>query len=207
MKKSTSNLLYPATTAMDGASASFAGATNRSAPILGQPPGLYFAYGSNMSSIRLQARIAQVENVGLALLSGYQLSFYKKGGDGSGKCNIYRTGNYAHKVYGVLYRLDQGQLEKLDVYEGVGHGYHRKTVYCQLRSTSKTVNAVLYIAPGQYTDDSLLPFEWYRAFVLAGAREQRLPETYIREILEVAAVSDPDHARNLENSALLAGTP
>ena len=168
---------------------------------------LYFAYGSNMSSIRLQAHIAQVENVGLALLSGYQLSFYKKGGDGSGKCNVYCTGDCAHKVYGVLYRLGQRQLEKLDIYEGVGHGYHRKTVYCQLRSSCETVTAVLYLAPDQYTDDSLLPFEWYRAFVLAGAREQRIPETYIREVLEVAAVSDPDHARSLKNSTLLAGTP
>jgi len=49
MKKLTSNLLSLATTAMDGAStvngtsAGFAGATNRSAPILGQPPGWQIA--------------------------------------------------------------------------------------------------------------------------------------------------------------------
>jgi len=42
IEKMTSNPLPLATTAMDGGSAGFAGATNRSAPVLGQPPGHWF---------------------------------------------------------------------------------------------------------------------------------------------------------------------
>jgi len=165
---------------------------------------LYFAYGSNMSRFRLRARVGEVPIVGTALLPGYQLSFYKRGGDGSGKCNIHPTGKSSDVVFGSLYRLDQHQLQKLDIFEGVGHGYHRETMQCQLRSTDEVVSTVLYIAASHFTDETLLPFAWYRDFVLAGAREQGLPEFYIQKVLEVETVADPDRKRAQENYRLLA---
>jgi len=164
---------------------------------------LYLAYGSNMCRARLQARISQTELVGNARLCDYRLSFHKRGGDGSGKCNVYSTGSSRDVVYGVLYRLDQSQFSQLDIFEGVGHGYCRKTVACQLLSNGELVQAVLYIAAGHYTDDSLLPFTWYRAYVLAGARQQGLPKAYIRKVLDVRTMTDPDTARSRENTALL----
>ncbi len=165
---------------------------------------LYFAYGSNMSSFRLRARVGKVPIVGTALLPGYQLSFYKRGGDGSGKCNVHPTGKPSDVVFGILYRLDQQQLQKLDIFEGVGHGYHRKTMQCQLQSTDEVVSTVLYIATSRFTDENLLPFAWYRDFVLAGAKEQGLPASYIQKILEVETVADPNSERAQENYRLLA---
>jgi len=50
-----------------------------------------------------------------------------------------------------------------------------------------------------------LPFNWYRSFVLTGARERGLPEAYIQEFLEVAVIADPDAVRSRENLALLGG--
>jgi len=41
-------------------------------------------------------------------------------------------------------------------------------------------------------DDSLRPYDWYKALVLAGAREHKLPEEYIQQIENVHVVQDSD---------------
>jgi gamma-glutamylcyclotransferase len=51
----------------------------------------YFAYGSNMCSGRLRARVT-CDFVTTAKLAGYQLRFHKLSRDGSSKCDAFRTG-------------------------------------------------------------------------------------------------------------------
>jgi hypothetical protein len=65
----------------------------------------YFAYGSNMSLARLQARTPSARRLGTAVLESHDLRFHKAGKDGSGKCDVVHTGG-AECVYGVLYEID-----------------------------------------------------------------------------------------------------
>lgn len=53
----------------------------------------YFAYGSNMSLLRLWQRVPSAVRIGVFTLQGHQLRFHKLGKDGSGKCDAYQTNN------------------------------------------------------------------------------------------------------------------
>lgn len=82
----------------------------------------YFAYGSNMSRKRLMSRLGKVEDVGIATLEGYKISFNKVSNDGTGKTNIIP---YNGIVFRVAFILTEVQFAKLDNKE---IGYHRETI-------------------------------------------------------------------------------
>src|SRR5699024_11701520 len=85
---------------------------------------VYFAYGSNMSRRRLQARVPSARVLGTGILANHALAFHKfSGRDGSGKCDIVASDNAT--VYGVLFCIPAAELSVLDAYEGNGHGYDR----------------------------------------------------------------------------------
>ncbi|MGM0412630.1 MAG: gamma-glutamylcyclotransferase family protein, partial [Pseudomonadota bacterium] len=86
----------------------------------------YFAYGSNMLTARLRARVPSAHPVGRARLDNHALAWHMAGPDGSAKCDIVTTPGTV--VHGVLFRLDAGELPLLDAAEGLGHGYDRETV-------------------------------------------------------------------------------
>jgi len=81
---------------------------------------LYFAYGSNLSSARLRARLEEVEVVGPAVLAEHRLALDKRGHDGSAKANVVR--HPGERVWGVVYELATAHVEVLDRFEG---GYER----------------------------------------------------------------------------------
>src|SRR5215472_16890090 len=86
---------------------------------------LYFAYGSNTLTRRLNARKPSAVAVGTAYVEGYRLTFDKVSTDGSGKCDIEPTGNPAHRVWGVLFRIASAEALDLDAAEGRGRGYRK----------------------------------------------------------------------------------
>ena len=49
----------------------------------------------------------------------------------------------------------------------------------------------------------LLPFDWYKEIVLAGARENGLSRDYLDAIEAVPSVVDPDPERAARNRAVL----
>ena len=73
---------------------------------------LYFAYGSNMSLRRLQARVSSAQSLGLGTLHNHAHAFHKIGTDGSGKCDIVSAENAT--VYGVLFDMPEAELATLD---------------------------------------------------------------------------------------------
>ena len=87
----------------------------------------YFAYGSNMSSKRLNARIKATKYANGKLLK-HKLKFHKISKDGSGKCDAFETGDSNDFVLGVVYEIDKNDLEQLDRFEAKGKGYERKEV-------------------------------------------------------------------------------
>jgi len=132
---------------------------------------LYFAYGSNMSSGHPRSRIVSAKRVGFAYLKDKKMLFNKRSVDVSGKANL--TDSPGDVTWGVLYELDIQDLDTLDRVEG---GYDRITVQAW-KPDGDIVEAVSYIS-ANLTDDPVA-YEWYKEIVVAGAREQNLPQDYV----------------------------
>lgn len=152
----------------------------------------YFAYGSNMSSARLKARVALVRVISVATLPGHALRFHKTGQDGSAKCDAFATANANDAVIGVLFELDSVHKATLDRYEGLGAGYDDKRVV--VRTPDGELHAAVTYAATQI-DTTLTPYDWYVAHVLRGAREHGLPADYLARIAAVTTRADADRAR------------
>ena len=88
----------------------------------------YFAYGSNMSLARMGQRVPSAVSKGLAVLEQHQLCFHKVSVDGSAKCDAFFTRDPTHRVFGVLYTIDQDHKTLLNEFEGVGRGYEEKAI-------------------------------------------------------------------------------
>ncbi len=160
-----------------------------------------FAYGSNMLSSRIQERCPSARALGVAELHGYELSWHKRSKDGSGKCDVVQAKDKSKIVYGVLFEIAESEKRELDKAEGLGNGYEEKQVQVVFEGKSRT--ATLYSATN--TDSSLKPYTWYKAFVVAGAKEHKLPSEYIRQLEAVEATQDPDGKRHERNTQLLKG--
>lgn len=159
----------------------------------------YFAYGSNMSLARLQARILSARRIATGVLAEHSLRFHKSGKDGSGKCDAFQTMDAGDRVIGAVFSIDPLEKPHLDTIEGLGFGYDEKSV------TVLSASGIEYRASTYYAtriDASLKPFSWYRHHVLVGARESALPEDYIRRIEAVEYLDDPDRERDLLERAL-----
>lgn len=158
-----------------------------------------FAYGSNMLCARLRDRCSSAESLGVAELNGFMLRWHKRSKDGSGKCDIIRRPPPLMRVFGVLYRVAMRQKCLLDKAEGLGEGYAEIDidVFCE----GKQIDAKAYQAAD--IDRSRKPYSWYRALVVAGAREHRLPEEYISQLEAVATQEDPNRACHDKNIRLI----
>ena len=159
----------------------------------------YFAYGSNMSLRRLRARVPEAQPLGSAILHGHELRFHKRGRDGSGKCDAYCVNNETAYLMGVLFDIPLAGKDDLDRIEGLGAGYHEKTVSVLRENGSREV-AVTYYA----TDiaENLLPYCWYKQHVLTGAMEFNFPKNYLASIEAVAMLADQDSGRKARENAL-----
>src|SRR6266571_7891133 len=162
----------------------------------------YFAYGSNMLTARLRERVPSATAIGIGQLVGYALRWDKRSSrDGSGKCDAEATGRLDDIVWGVVFELDSEDKPALDQAEGLGAGYMEKTVH--VSTEAGPVAAVMYYAIDK--DPSLRPYHWYKALVIAGAREHGLPASYRSHLELVVTVSDSNTARASRHKELLPG--
>lgn len=151
----------------------------------------YFAYGSNMLPARLGARCASARVIGVAWAPGWRLRFWKRGMDGSGKATLL-AGPGA--VPGVIFEVAAPDWAALDRAEGPD--YDR-----QMLATSRGA-ALAYIAPAP--DPAMVPFDWYRDVVVAGARFHALPPDHIAALAATPARPDPVAGRPGRLAALAA---
>ncbi len=93
-------------------------------------------------------------------------------------------------VHGVVFTLSAREKNVLDRVEGSGYGV--KDVRIKLEQGG-IIEAYTYYATR--IDPALKPLDWYLEHVLTGARENRLPESYIRLIESFEACEDQDRAR------------
>lgn len=143
---------------------------------------LYFAYGSNLSTERLQARVPSARARCRGRLPHHALRWHKLGRDGSGKCDIVPT-SAPNVVWGVLFDVSRNEKPALDAVEGLGIGYFEKEV--RIVTGDGECLALTYHANPARTDAALRPFDWYKDYVVRGAREHALPADYIRALERV----------------------
>lgn len=159
-----------------------------------------FAYGSNMPAARLRERCPSARAVGIAELPSHELRWHKRSIDGSGKCDIVAVDTPNASVFGVLYEIAAHEKAALDRAEGLGSGYEE--IEIAVLCGGNPVESKAYRATD--TNPALRPYTWYRALVIAGAREHGLPAPYIASLESVAADEDQDRVRHDERMALIA---
>lgn len=152
----------------------------------------YVAYGSNLLPARLRARIPVLDTLGVIELPGRTIDFSKRSRDGSGKCNLAPADGAC--AYGVVYVIAERDRVALDRIEGLGRGY----TDCWLDHADYG-RCYFYTATPGFIDARLSPYDWYKAFVLDGARHHGLPADYVESIDAFPAIPDPDEGRRREN--------
>lgn len=158
----------------------------------------YFAYGSNLLSSRLKLRTPSARVVGPAVLEQHDLRWHKVGMDGSGKCDVVRNRLPDRCVLGVIYEIKRSDKPALDAAEALGVGYAEREV--TIRIDAGVMTASLYYA--LQTDPQILPFDWYKALVIAGAQEHRLDLAYVHGLRAVVAKPDSDADRSRQHFSL-----
>jgi gamma-glutamylcyclotransferase len=146
----------------------------------------YFAYGSNMSALRLFEERLKPEGVPAGeriagRLDGWRLAFNKQGRTpvGAGAGNIMLAPGEA--VHGTLNLLPAKGLEVLDRYEGVAGGHYERRIVPVVRGdTGVPVEAITYVA--LLTGEDLRPTRAYLGHLLAG--RDLLPADYFRWLSE-----------------------
>ena len=163
----------------------------------------YFAYGPNMLSRRLREpnRAPSAVAIDIGFVQGRRFSFGKVSRDGSGKCDLEATGNLKDRAYGVLFQVNIGERSRLEEAEGLGIGYSEANI--QVVTLTGVYAALTYAA--SYRETPLLPYQWYKASVIAGAVEHGLPIEYIEWLRTFEAQPDANPTRRAEREALIFG--
>ena len=162
---------------------------------------LYFAYGSNMLTERLRARVPSAQPQTTAILPDHTLHFHKRSQDGSGKCSVSTASGSPSPVQGVLFDIDPEEASLLDEAESRGHGYERSSV--AVTTGNRTMQAFAYVAQTEFVDDALRPYHWYRHLVVAGAHQHGLPDAYRQQVAAVSSIPDPNPERRRTHRSLL----
>lgn len=149
----------------------------------------YFAYGSNMLTQRLQKRCKSARVIGHAWVDGYSLVFQKRSKDGSGKATLVKADDPTARAYGVIFSIDEKETDDLDRAEGAGYACIKD--FKVFSDPATCVEVVTYLAVPEASNAALVPYDWYRDIVIAGARQNDLPDEYIKRLVAVAAVPDP----------------
>lgn len=131
---------------------------------------IYFAYGSNMLTRKLKEVAPSASPIGRARLEDYCMVVNKKSDDGSSKANL--TKSAGNVVWGVLYEIDENELNRLDRSEG---GYLRISLEVKANAGGP-LTAFVYLS-SKLT--SSLPYHRYKRLMVEGAKEHNLPDAYV----------------------------
>jgi gamma-glutamylcyclotransferase len=159
----------------------------------------YFAYGSNMSLVRLQERVPSAELLSVCKLKEHQLRFHKGSKDGSGKCDTFKTDNEFDAVIGALFEINHDEKPALDKAEGLTYGYAEKLVTV-INNTGDECEALTYYATK--IDDTLKPYSWYLNHVVIGTSEIEVPVQYLEMLKATESIDDTDKSRDSEQRAM-----
>ena len=128
----------------------------------------YFAYGSNMNPERMKERGIIFSKREYGILEGFRLVFNKivSRYPREGYPNIMEDKN--SKVEGILYEINDFDIEKLDYYEGYSEHYQKRTVNVKLKD-GKVISAIAYIANPKKISTGLKPSKEYLTHLIKGS--------------------------------------
>lgn len=141
---------------------------------------LYFAYGSNMWSHRVHIRNPTAKLFGIGELEGYFVDFVDDFDSWQGAAAIL-TKSAERTTHGVVWTIPKQDLHNLDRQE---KDYEAADVTVKLPSGDKVVcRTYFYLTsnPGKKNKPSLL----YKAVIVAGALEHKLPDSYVCELVKI----------------------
>lgn len=144
-----------------------------------------------MDEKRIKERIGRIPERVPGTLKGYTLKFNKIASKNpkEGYANIVPCDE--DEVEGILYKVTEEELEKLDVYEGVKENhYRRQKVKVVIRSTGEEVEAQTYIANPEKTKDGLKPSRNYLKHLLAARKY--LSEKYVKRLENTETLSEDE---------------
>ncbi|KAK3757969.1 hypothetical protein RRG08_058283 [Elysia crispata] len=149
----------------------------------------YFAYGSNLLRERILINNPSAKFYGIGKLNGYTIAFDSPEGVSTdrwfgGGATIHKVNSPSH-VYGVIWDIHNSDLESLDRQESV---YNALQVDVEVISqsqpeiTEQTSAEVVQCRTYQMFKGkgNTLPSPYYKKVILMGARQNGLPEDYIR---------------------------
>jgi cation transport regulator ChaC len=139
----------------------------------------YFAYGSNMhDSAFLERRRMQPLEWRVACLKGYRLRFNLDGIPKGRTAPANICPDSDAEVWGVLYRITQKEMLRLNLSEGVPGGAYRPTQLTVEDVEERSINAVTYVATGNAVDGR--PSLRYISLLRDGARAHGLPAAWLQ---------------------------
>lgn len=152
---------------------------------------LFFAYGSNMNAKQMAMRCSHPVRVSAAFLADYRLGFYGHSAewDSGMETAVKERGS---RLWGVVYALSDLDWEQLDLwqdarFDGTGRCFHYPVEVCDLRGSR--YEARMYKL--DVVSAMSLPSEGYMEHILDGARENKLPPSYLDALLAIK--TEPAH--------------
>ena len=139
----------------------------------------YFAYGSNMSSAYLRDYCPSATFIMRASLPNYQIEFRRFSTDLQGGISTIIEAP-GEMVEGVIFDIDQTEIEALDLLEDVDKGLYLRQTFFVMGEDGQWQLCDLYRVAqpsGPYA-----PAKQYIQWMLDGAREHGLDSTYIAKI-------------------------
>lgn len=154
----------------------------------------YFAYGSNLNWEQMKERCPSASFYCRASLSNYRIDFTRKSSERNcGVADIVRDEN--NTVYGVVYRIDEIDLGKLDKHEGYvpqrdNNAYKRiEIMVFEEDNKEEPIIAFTYEVVrkefGKYK-----PSKEYKNLILTGAKYWNLPKEYIKFLENIETMKD-----------------
>ena len=160
----------------------------------------YFGYGSNMLTKKLKSRCPSAVKIDVCRTKEYTLKFHKVSSDDSGKGDMAKAESETDELYGVAFSIDKSEESNLDRAEGYGYGYKKKEIDVE-GITKGPLRVWTYYATN--IDPELKPYHWYKRQTVEGARENGLPEDYIKKIEAFESIQDTNEKRVADNEKYL----
>jgi len=141
---------------------------------------LYFAYGSNMDERVMRARCPSCRYLGAARLDEHRLAFTRRSiQSGTGVADV--VPDPRSVVWGVLYELNDSDLDALDRKEGHGWAYARERKHVTLATDGTGHDAITYTVLEKESTE-VGPSHEYLDRLVSAARHRALPSAYLAKL-------------------------
>jgi len=138
----------------------------------------YFAYGANMHDSAFRGRRGmRPSEWRVGRIAGFRLRFNLDGSPKGRAAPANISADAESEVWGVLYRITQRELVRLNASEGVPGGRYRPLWFSVEDGQGNLLNAIAYIADGNAVDGN--PSRRYLTLLRDGARAHGLSEDWL----------------------------